>query len=618
MSNWRFIVNGAAVDPETDTTYSFILEQWVGAGMANIQNISSNFGLLDGDIFQRQRADVTSLTITGTVNGSSIADLHTKRRNLINAVKPDRSASQEAFVVQYLGSGSTRQASTYYEAGLSLGEVDVFRERIGLRLAMFDPFWEAPTSSSATLTTQATFSSCRLAQRAACGQWGSIGGGGTNGAVTTIISGSDGTLYVAGGFGDVAGVSCSSVAQWNGTAWSKVGNAVASSIGVNTMVLSPTGILYIGGDFTTASGTTACRVAQWTGTQWTNVGNAMNAGVSKLIIGPDGHLYAGGDFTVASATTACRVAKWTGTAWTNVGNAFGPAGAGVAGLAFDSASTLYATGDFTTASNATITTRQIAKYSGTGWTEVGSGAAGGIGGLDVVAGNDGTIYAGGQFSSVNGDSNIKYLAAWNGTNWSRLGSGVDNVVYKVIPRKGGGIYATGQFLTAGGIPSYTAAAWNGTTWLPFDVNFGAATVRAIHSASDSSVITVGHDLAATASAAAVTSITNNGTAATYPVFTASAPTSSSARLYQLINYTSGETIYFNLGLLAGEVVTLDLRPGKKTFTSSFRGNLISTILPGSNVSTWRLLPGANNVSTWLSGGSGAAKLSWVERYWSAD
>ena len=179
-------------------------------------------------------------------------------------------------------------------------------------------------------------------------------------------------------------------------------------------------------------------------------------------------------------------------------------------------------------------------------------------------------------------------------------------------------------MLGGLVSSRNNGYYNGSTWLPFDITFPFQDdVTAAYSASTGE-LTLGFGVGGTACAAAVTAVTNSGTAAAYPILTASAPTTAATdaegvmRLTQLINYTSKDAIYFNLTMVAGEVLTLDLRPGQKTFTSSFRGNIIDTILPSSKLSTWRLLPGVNNISIWLTGGSGAAKLSFNERFWSID
>jgi hypothetical protein len=633
MSDWRIVVSGVATDPET--AYGFIVQQWPGAGMTNIQNISSDYGLLDGAIFQRQRAEVSALTLTGTINGSSVADLHTKRRSLINAVKPDRSASQEAVVLQYLGSGSTRQASAYFETGLTMNEADVFREKISLRFALFDPFWESPTSSSATLTVQSTLSVNYIAQRAACGVWGNMNSG-TNGTVRSIISSSGNDLYIGGSFTTVNNTStvASRVGQWSdsGQTWGRVGN------GMNDNVVGLTqgrdGYLYAAGVFSTASNVAASNVARWSGTAWaamaSGIGGPGGAAANLkalttdnngdiVIVGAIGALGGGG-----GAVTACGIGKWvvSSSSWaavasglrerTNTGNATGQ------DIDIAANGDYWVVGAFDAAGITTNTACSVAVYSqaASAWTTIaGSGTPNGMRTVAFDAG-------GTAFMGVFGAAASNYLYTSNGVNLTIAAStptGAGNGILEVQPDTTRNLmYVAGTFTSLGGVSVKNFARFVGGGITPADIFFpGNVGVQDVHSAS-TGVLTVATDTTGTASAAAVTTITNNGTAATYPILTACAPSSTTAALVQLVNYTTGEAIYFNTVLAPNEIVTLDLRPGAKTLTSNFRGSIINSILPGSNVATWRLLPGANNISFFLTGGSGAAKLSWVERFWSAD
>jgi hypothetical protein len=53
-------------------------------------------------------------------------------------------------------------------------------------------------------------------------------------------------------------------------------------------------------------------------------------------------------------------------------------------------------------------------------------------------------------------------------------------------------------------------------------------------------------------------------------------------------------------------------------TSSFRGNLLRAVVPGSTLATWRLLPGDNVVSLFVDDASASATLAWQERHWSFE
>jgi hypothetical protein len=609
MSDWRFIVGGAAVDPETD--YKFIITQYQGAGMAEVENISTSFGLLDGSIFQRTRATDRSLTLTGIINGSNASALHLNRKGLINAVKPDRSASQnDPLVIQYLGGASTLQGSAYYSGGLSLGQVDATKERVALQFAFYDPYFEKTTSSSATLTTQATISNANyILQRAACGAWGALGSG-MNGAVQALVTTTAGILWAGGAFTTASGTTVNRIANWNGTTWAAASTGM--NAGVNSLAVAANNDVWAGGAFTTSGGTSSCRIARWNGSTWVTTGCGGNGDVFGVTVANNGDVWIGGEFITVGTQSRLRVAKYNGTAWSGASTGMDDI---VNALDKDQAGNIYAGGRFSTAGGTTAT--RVAKWNGTTWTALGSGLNDEVRVLKV--GPDATLYAGGDFLTAGGVAASR-IAQWNGTAWTPLSTGVDNQVYTITTDPAGLLYAGGAFTTAGGVTLMESfARYKGSTWFVPDVNLpGTTTVQALDYSASTGLLTIGFNTTGTASAAGVTAVTSGGTATTYPILTASAPTSSSVRLVQLINFTTGDAIYFDLVLASSEVVTLDLRPGKKTFTSNIRGNIISTVLPGSNVATWKLLPGSNNVSFWLTGGSGAAKLTWTERFWSID
>ena len=360
MSFWQ--VAGSAGFLDLETIFGFKVTQQPGQGMAPVSNISSAYGLLDGALYQRTRTEAKEFTLIGTLRGSTVADLHAKRRNLISAISPDRNGSPgQPVLLRYTGGASTLVASAFYKNGMELGDVRARTEsNIALSFDQFDPYWEKTTSSSATLTVQSTFTASYIAQRAACGTWGAVGTG-TNGEVKALTAGSDGTLYAGGSFNTAGGTTACRIAQFSpARVWSKVGNAFNSDC--NDIVIHPNGTLYAVGFFTVASATTACRVAQWSGTAWANLGNAVNNTVHTAVLSKTGDLYIGGTFTTASGFSALRVARWTGDRWRSVGTGVNGA---VKKLVFDSASELYAIGEFTTA--CATSACGVARFNLTDW-----------------------------------------------------------------------------------------------------------------------------------------------------------------------------------------------------------------------------------------------------------
>lgn len=109
-------------------------------------------------------------------------------------------------------------------------------------------------------------------------------------------------------------------------------------------------------------------------------------------------------------------------------------------------------------------------------------------------------------------------------------------------------------------------------------------------------------------------INNSGTASCYPRFVAVGP----GKLYHLINRTTGDEIHFDITLQAGEKVTLRLDMQPKTFVSTFRGDIIDKIIEGSDVTTFKLAPGENEVSVFVDDATAVAWLEWDDMHWSVD
>jgi hypothetical protein len=76
------------------------------------------------------------------------------------------------------------------------------------------------------------------------------------------------------------------------------------------------------------------------------------------------------------------------------------------------------------------------------------------------------------------------------------------------------------------------------------------------------------------------------------------------------------TIYFDLELASGEVATLDLRPESRSFVSTAQGNVMASILPGSDLADFAV----DNLSSPLFVGDTTVTVNWElqERYSSAS
>lgn len=160
-------------------------------------------------------------------------------------------------------------------------------------------------------------------------------------------------------------------------------------------------------------------------------------------------------------------------------------------------------------------------------------------------------------------------------------------------------------------------AWSRGAWMPVDVNVQDAAAEIYAIAFDKSRrLYIGGIWAGTNALSATVTASSAGGVRAYPTIKMTGP----GIIWQIKNYTTGKSIYFNnLTIFAGETATLTLMPGKVSFTSDFRGNLMPCILPGSDLD-WFLLGGDNNVSGYLTGTTAASALVmyWQDLYWSVD
>ncbi|WP_223827677.1 T9SS type A sorting domain-containing protein [Hymenobacter armeniacus] len=346
--------------------------------------------------------------------------------------------------------------------------------------------------------TQAGGITARSVAKWSSANWTSLGTGiGTNSTQTALvlalaIIGSD--LYVGGNFYQAGNTSASSVAMWDGTAWSALGTSLSNGVSglipeIDAMAVVGTD-LYVGGSFTAAGGVSANRIAKWNGSTWsalgTGIGTLNNGGVWALLpVGTD--LYVGGGFSVAGGVTVDCLAKWNGSSWSRVGGAGfanGQSNGIVTGLAFVGTE-LYITGAFRQSAGAVADF--TARWDGTTWRGVGTGLSGTIGAAAyslLVVANE--VYVGGKFLTAGG-SRADNIARWNGTNWSPLSpnmaaaNGLDAVVFSLGIAGNNTVYAGGLFQQAGGVVAEGIARWNGASWssLPSGSYSGGMQVRAI-------------------------------------------------------------------------------------------------------------------------------------------
>ncbi|MBO2009354.1 T9SS type A sorting domain-containing protein [Hymenobacter negativus] len=237
---------------------------------------------------------------------------------------------------------------------------------------------------------------------------------------------------------------------------------------IKTIVQSGTDI-YVGGSFTSVGGVKASYVAKWDGSAWSSLGTGMANGgaegtVMTLAVAVNGDVYAGGDFIQAGGIAANYVAKWNGTTWSSLGTgAANGVNGSVLSLAIAGNGDVLVGGDFTQAGG--ISAGHVARWNGSVWSTLGTGASNGVdtGVMALAVAGNGDIYVGG-YPRIAGLITVNNVAKWNGTTWSPLNGGVNGDVRVMTVTSSGELYVGGTFSQAGGTAASNVAKWNGSAW----------------------------------------------------------------------------------------------------------------------------------------------------------
>lgn len=487
-----------------------------------------------------------------------------------------------------------------YTSGLEGATNSEYGQPVIANFVSFFPFILAEGNDAQVLPSYDTVTANNILQIAPDGTVNTMAGG-SNERVYDIILTSAGTYVASGPFTFMGGEAAGGIAEWRPVTeeWIPLGTGISSGT-IYTILEDAEGNIFAGGNFTSIGGVTANSIAKWNRATeaWEALGSGVNGIVYALAISRDGGVFIGGEFTTANGVTHNRIVKYMpdGT-WLALGTGFDGS---VRALKYSRWGELYIGGFFTTASGSAML--RVTRWDGTTYHTLGSGfSTGSVFALEI--GTRGELYAGGSFV-LNGAGDImRGIAVYEGEEWEALGSGLTEEATLLEPSvdalkiaPDGRLYVGGTFTHAGGIELPDQfAQWHNGIWLPIPLNlFGsAASPDAIVLAPDGT-LTLGFNTEGTAVVPAVSTVTNQGTAPSYPY---KVEFSGPCRLLSLQNHTTGEAIYFDyLTLLDGETATLDLTPGRLSFKSSWRGNILNAILPGSSLASWHLAPGDNVIT----------------------
>ena len=631
--------------------YSLLIRQQPGTGMPPLRNIQNDLGLQDGAEFQRTLAGVRSFTLTGVIqSASSIARFHNLRKTIIDSIKPDKVAEQQALLLRYTGaSNGTKQIKVHYDSGLELGgDVESGIEYVDLRFVAYDPFWEDEGDQGTSLSPNTVVASVsNLLYRSACGEWSKVGGTGIASGVRTVIKGACGIWYIGHGANGVGASQSYSVAQYNpatdfltnmasGVVEANLAGASAGPAVIDCMSIAPNGNLFIAGGFQLIKGSTntiACRIAEWDGTSWHRVREPSSGcpgfdtgNAQALVFDTYGQMHAAGSMQTAGSMAACGIAIWDLSAcrWST------PASRGIstttghrildAVLGLDGK--VYYGGTFTSVGGSTYVRFAAFDPTASAWAGSSASLANDI--KNMTVGLDGTIYAAGSGNIISSGSDQQI--AFNGVDWRGIGQTNTAAAYITglrIGKKTGYMYGFPIAATSidGNIlpDNYTPARRNSTTWTALDVAFSndvVQTQKGIYEDEQGNLM-LGFGMTLGTAAASVSSfqvVSNSGTSESEPVIIVKGK----GTLFQITNYTTSQTLYFNAyPVQSGETITIDFNANK--ITSTFLGNITPRILPGSNFANWRLLSGNNNIGVFMTNVTTASvNMQWRKKHWSID
>lgn len=218
------------------------------------------------------------------------------------------------------------------------------------------------------------------------------------------------------------------------------------------------GKLYASGKFARANRKLVNNIAVWDGNNWSGLGKGVDGIVYDFCkVGND--LYVCGDFNYVGKSNeepgipANRIARWDGTKWNAL--AKDVVDREIFALATDGKS-LFIGGNFTKI-NGDTETRAVAKWNGAKLEAIGGKFDRFI--KSMVWAND-KLYVGGYFKS-NGDDEINNAAVWDGKEWSEMGNGgIDGTVAR-FATDGKSIFAAGAFKVDGkqGIAKFDGSKW---------------------------------------------------------------------------------------------------------------------------------------------------------------
>lgn len=590
----------------------------------------------------------------------SMSNLHELRQMLIDIIKPDKTAGNEPFWLEYTDGSTPLYIKCYYDGGLE-GDWDIrnsFIMNFQVRLLSVYPFFVEGDLDSYLTDISDTRYFKGVAGRIN-GEWSDLNGGfwdtnkwNIDGLVRRFALGPKGEVYACGCFNIINARADAinpnepgnGVAKWDGEKWITLGapNITPANAVVYAAAVAPNGDLYVGGDFTNIGGVAAAKIAYWdvSASTWNALGaGVLNGNVLALAIAPNGDVYAGGTFDTAGGVSRWSIARWDGSSWQTVGAHAGlDNGTGAQGGVYDMAitkdgSTVYIVGDIDderTQPGTFTDARYRCKYD----VATNAFSIWGSGDIDNAAfrvkiSPSGEVYMGGGFQSI-GIQTINSITKWNGSMFVTLG---DNE-YKEDIRdihfdESGNIAAVWNDYQGDEDPDNSDFGYfNGSKWLDYDLKFKpdtAASIKFLFACifdNNGDLFIGGRGLGfATADSvnnldsyhSAITYITNDGSAEVRPLVYIKGK----GHLRYIENQSTNQRVWFDLDINVDEEIFIDF--GKGQFYSTVRGDLFYALEPGSDFHAFVLVPGINKIAAFIADDVNCEMyVYYTPTHWSGD
>jgi hypothetical protein len=245
----------------------------------------------------------------------------------------------------------------------------------------------------------------------------------------------NGDLYVGGLFQRAGGIVVNNIARWNGSDWSAVTGPSGFGTDIGGSDIAPVfdltavdGQLVAAGEFTAAGGVPANSVAAWNGSVWSSLGQPIE---TVTILSATNH---NGRLVVSRSYTEDNL-RINDVAWRNAGqwSALGGPSARLDADVRDMTSyngLLVVGGQFSQVGGLTV--NNIMAWNGSAWSALsGPSGVGTDGPIFAVTAHWGFLTVGGLFDQAGGVA-ASNIARWNGSAWSAMpGGGVDGQVFEL-------------------------------------------------------------------------------------------------------------------------------------------------------------------------------------------